>query len=358
MVTFHTIVTHKNPHLHFDEPFAIWLLRNFGEQVFPGINTAKIKSWGTGGKSPDGRSALEYEREGILPVGIGHGRFDEHPSVNGKRKEHECAATLIAKALGLIDEPALQELFEFALSSDCKPNGHPFDIANLAKASHQGPLSPEEIMDWVMKGIQIKYDQQFRFFDAVRKEFEENAKIEEIQGPKRILTMVSIVSNKSQINNFARSAQGVKADIVIQQQPSGNTQIFTNARSGLILYDVAQMINLAEQEADGKIKITKWEILSAEGMIPDGRWFFLQKGQMLLNGSITAPEVPPTKISFEKIKEIVRIGVDPQRFEPKRKEYCKSGTCRANMRNRCPWYKFGLNRCRKLRLKRYQNRTF
>lgn len=349
MVTFHTIVTHENPHLHFDETLAIWLLRKFGEQVFPGISTAKIKSWGTGGTTPDGRSAREYEQEGILLIGIGNGRFDDHPDVNGERKKHECATTLVAEALGLRDEPVLKEIFEFAVSSDRRAANHPFDIASIAKDSYQQTSNPEEIMDWVMKGIQIKYEKQLRFFDAVKKEFEQNSKVEEIQGPGRMLKMVSIVSDNAQMNNFARSIHGVKADIVIQKRPSGNVQIFTNAKSGLVLYDIAQMINLAEQEAEGEVKITDWKILSSEGMIPGGRWFFLQEGQMLLNGSLTAPGVPPTKISFEKIKEIIRIGVNPKRFEPKREERCKLGKCTATMRNRCRWYKFGLHRCRQIR---------
>jgi len=347
METFHTIVTHENPHLHFDETLVIWLLRKFGEQVFPGISTAKIKSWGTGGTTPDGRSAREYEQEGTLLVGIGKGRFDDHPDANGKRKEHECATTLVAKALGLRDEPALQELFEFAVSSDRNAGNHPFDIANVAKASHQGHLSPKEIMAWVMKGIEIKYQEQLRFFNAAKREFEQNSKVEEIQGPRRMLKMVSIVSDDTQMNKFARSVHGAKADIVIhKKRSSGNVLIFTNAKSGLVLYDIAQMINLAEQEAEGEINTTDWKILSAEGMIPGGRWFFLQKGQMLLNGSLTAPEVPPTEIPLEKIKEIVRIGVNPKRFEPKREKRCKLGNCTATMRNRCLWYGFGLHRCR------------
>lgn len=352
MATFHTIVTHANPHLHFDETLTIWLLRKFGEKVFLGISTAEIKSWGTGGKSPDGRSAQEYEQEGVLLIGIGNGRFDEHPSVNGKRKEHECAATLVAKALGLRDEPALQEIFEFVLSSDGKTSGHPFDIANIAKASYQETSSPEEIMDWVMKGIEIKYQEQLRFFDAVRREFEKKAKIEEIQGPKGMLTMVSIVSDNSQMNKFARSVHGVKADMVIQKRSSGNVQIFTNARSGLVLYDIAQMLRLTEQELKGEIRTKDWKMLAAEGKVEGAEeWFFQTAGQMLLNGSLTATQVPATKIPFDKIKEIVRIGVDPQRFEPKRKEHCKLGICMSTFKNRCPWYKFGLQRCRKVRFR-------
>jgi len=340
MATFHTIVTHESP--HFDEILGIWLLRKFGEKVFSGISTAEIKFWGTGGQSPDGRSAKQYEQEGVLLIGVGNGRFDEHPAVNGERKEHECAATLVAKALGLRDEPVFERIFKFAINSDLKAENHPFDIASIAKVFYQQTSDPEEVINWVMKGIGAKYQEQLQFFNVTKKEFEEKADVEEIQGPRRTIKMVSVVSDNPLMNRFARSVHGANADIVIQKRCSGNVQIFTNTKSGLILYAVAQMLRLTEQELKNDVRTKDWKMLASEGKVEGAEeWFFQVAGQMLLNGSLTATQVPATKISFEKIKEIVRIGVNPQRFEPKHTERCK--------RNKCPWYKFGLRRCRQIR---------
>lgn len=49
-----------------DEIAAIWILRKFGEEKFPGVSKAPIEFWNNGGNTPDGRSADEYERDGIL----------------------------------------------------------------------------------------------------------------------------------------------------------------------------------------------------------------------------------------------------------------------------------------------------
>lgn len=342
MATFHTIVTHECP--HFDEILGIWLLRKFGEKEFPGISSAKIKFWATG---------EEYEQEGTLFIGVGGGRFDEHPDVNGERKEHECAATLVAKALGLGDEPALEKILKFAINSDLKAGSHPFDITSIVKAFYQQTSDPEEVINWAVKGIEVKYQEQLRFLTVTRDEFEHSAQIEEIPGPNgRTLKMVSIASDNPLMSKFARSVHGVNADIVIQKQSSGNVQIFTNAKSGLVLYDVAQMLRLTEQELKNDIRTKDWKMLAAEGKVESAEeWFFQVAGQMLLNGSLTATQVPPTKISFEKIKEIVRIGVDLQSFEPGRADHCKLGTCMSTLRNECPWYKFGLRRCRQIRYK-------
>lgn len=352
MERYHTIVTHKSPHL--DEIAAIWFFRRFGERQFPGINTAKVDFWSTGGESPDGRPAEDYEREGVLLVGIGGGRFDEHSTIERERKEGECSATLVAKALGIDDEPFLERILKFIINRDLNGTGHPFDIASIVKVLHQQcPDDPERVMDWAMTALEAKYQEQLGFFIATKADFEENAEIEEIPGPKgRILKMATIVSDDPQMGKFARSTFGGQVDIVIQQRSSGNVQIFTNKRSGLVLYGVVQMIRLAEQEAKGQIVTTDWKELALEGKVAGAEEWYLQKaGQMLLNGSLTATQVSPTKIPLEKIQEIVRIGVNPMAFHPKYSSHCESGICISTCRNPCPWYSWGLHRCREMRFR-------
>ena len=68
-IIYKYIVTHSRPHL--DEIAAIWILRKFGEQTFPGISTAQLIFWETGGQTPDGRSSQEYDNEGYLLLGVG-----------------------------------------------------------------------------------------------------------------------------------------------------------------------------------------------------------------------------------------------------------------------------------------------
>ena len=356
MEKYHTIVTHVNPHL--DEITAIWLLRRFGEKKFLGISTAKITFWSTGGQAPDGRSAEDYEREGILLIGIGGGCFDEHPANGSARKKGECAATLVAKALGVDNDPALEKILKFAVNSDLKGTSHLFDLASIVKVLHQEyPDNPEKVMEWATIGLEAKYQEQLQFFNAAielaKADFEKDANIENILGPHgRTLKMATIISDNPQMSKFARSDYGGNADIVIQQRSSGNVQIFTNRFSGLVLYDVVQMIRLAEQEVKGKIVTTDWKELASEGKVEGvEEWYFQKAGQMLLNGSLTATQVPSTRLSLEKIKEIVRIGVNPMAFQPERAPGCQQGVCSSTLRQPCPWYQFGLHRCREIRFK-------
>lgn len=322
--------THDSPHL--DEIAARWLIEKFGDREF----------------------LDKYAPDRVIEVGIGGGSFDEHPVNGSARKEGECAATLVAKALEVDDDPALESILRFVSNQDLKGGAHPFDLAYLVRPLHQQfPDDPEKVIGWITFGLEVKYQEQMQFFNATKEEFERTAEIEAVLGPNgRTLKMVTLVSDDEQVNKFARSSFGGHAAITIQKQSSGNVQIFTNRIYGLTLYDVAQMIRLAEQQAKGLIVVSDWKQLASEGKV-DGaeEWYFHHAGQSLLNGSLSFKKVPPTRLSLDQIKEIVKIGINPQLFEESREKYCVEGKCISTGDSQCPWYYWGLHRCRLVRYK-------
>ncbi len=335
----HTIVVHCNP--HFEELVGIMIAREFGEKKYPNISRADIEFCGAGGETPDGRSVEEWERDGYYPIGVWRGKCDEHPGQNNGRKQDECSATLVAKDLGVADRPELRQLLRFALSSDLAGGQHPLSLAALLKMKYRQIDNPMAIINWAIAIIKDFYKDQIDLWEQAKREFEET----EIDGPfGRRLKLVVILSREKNASRYARMHG---ADIIIQRWETGNTQIFTKTSSGLKIYDIVQMIRLEEQKAMGQITITRWEDLAAEGFFCN--WHFQEMGQMLLNGSSSHPDVTPTLLSLERIKEIVRIGVNPRAFYPNRAENCKKGFCSSTSRNPCPWYPFGFHRCRKIR---------
>jgi hypothetical protein len=356
---FKIIATHQGVHL--DELVAICLLKKFGEEKFPGIRKAKVVYWNTGGKTPDGRSVEDYEKEGVLIVGMCGSKFDEHPSRGDQIRKGECATTLVAKYLGVEDDPALEKIFNYVIRDDTKGGSHPFDLSHIIKLLHQKyPDNPTKVVRWAIEAIEAKYEEQLQFFTVTKQEFERKAKIEDIFGPNgrqlKLITIVTIVSDDPQMNKFARSAHGCNADIVIQKNSLGNVQIFTNKKSSLLLYDVAQMIRLKEQYAKHKVVTTDWQKLASEGNVEGvEEWFFHYEGQMLLNGSLTASAVPPTRLTLDTIRALVKIGVDTNYFNDRRSNDCKEGICTSTRNSECSLYKFGLHRCRKIRFEMKKN---
>jgi len=339
------IITHPRP--HFDEVFAIWLLKKFGEEKFPGISSAKI-SFLAQEIEPPLDFDKKMEQEGKILVGIGGGRFDEHPTLQKEGKIGECAATLVAKDLGVEKLPELQRMLEFVRNHELKGAGHPFDIDCMMKVLYQYyEKNPEKVIEWAMVAIEAKYQEQVKFFSQTQEEFKKKAKIEIINlSDGRKIKLVVIVSDDERMHKFARY-QG--AGIFVQKGSQGNVQIHTNKKDRIDLYDVVKVIRLKEQEKKGRILTKDWEDLVREGRVEGAEeWWFDIKAQRLLNGSLTI-KAPPTHLSLEEIIEAIKIGIDDTLFHPSFSKSCKKGMCLSTLHKPCPWYRFGLLRCRKIR---------
>lgn len=336
------IVVHERPDL--DSIVGTWLLKKFGEKKFPGINEAKIEFLNNG-ELPKGKSANTLENEGRLYVDCGRGRFDHHPA---SEYPEDCAATLIAKYLEIDDDPALEKILRFVVNNDLKGQSHPFGLAYIIKLMHScHPDKPEMVISWATKALEVKYHEQFSFFSQAREDYEKRTEISEV-----VLTngkVFKIATATTDNENFSKYARFCGAAVVIQRKTSGNVQIHTNNRLGLTLYDVSQMIRLEEAKVKGVVINEDWKILSFDGKIKGAEeWYFHHKMQALLNGSLTAPNVPPTKISLEKIVELVKLGINYTYFP---NDTCKKGHC---IGYKCPDYWYGLHRCRKLRYNEVQ----
>lgn len=342
-MVFNRILTHERPHL--DEIVAIWLLRRFGEQRFPGIGTAAVEFTSIRRLAEAGRKPEDYEAEGTLLLGIGGGRFDEHPTLDADRKAGDCATTLVARDLGISDDPSLAKILRFVRAADVDGNASPFDISYVVKLLHaRHPEEPSRVIEWALVAIEAKYQEQLRFFTVVKPEFDAKAKVEEIAVGKKRLRVVTIDSDEDGIHKYARSEFGARAAIVIQRRSSGNVAVFGNKQAGVDLREAAKLIRLAEREAKGLEPAPADDKLLAEGYAPGAEeWFYHRQGQMLLNGSLTQADVPPTRLSLDRIAELVKIGVDPARLQP----LCQStGRCVGEV---CDWYAWQLSRCARFR---------
>jgi hypothetical protein len=342
-VVFKSILTHERPHV--DEIVAIWLLRKFGEQRFPGVGAAAVAFTSIRKLTAAGLTADDYEARGTLLLGIGGGRFDEHPTLEQDRKAGDCATTLVAKELGVSDDPSLAKIIRFVRAADVEGNASPFDISYVVKLLHaEHPDDPHRVIEWALVAIEAKYQEQLRFFTVVKPEFDAKARVEEITVGKKRWRVVTVDSDEDGIHKYARSEYGARAAVVIQRRSPGNVAVFGNKQVGVDLREAAKLIRLAEREAAGIELAPDDERLLAEGYAPGAeRWFYHRQGQMLLNGSLTQADVPATRLSLDRIAELVKIGVDPGRLKP----LCQSsGRCVGDV---CDWYPWSLARCVKLR---------
>jgi hypothetical protein len=265
--------------------------------------------------------------------------------VDGYRHIPALLTTLVAKELGVSDDPSLAKILRFVRAADVEGNASPFDISYVVKLLHaRHPDDPHRVIEWALVAIEAKYQEQLRFFTVVKPEFDAKAKVEEVAVGQRRLRIVAIDSDEDGIHKYARSEYGARAAIVIQRRSSGNVAVFGNKQVGVDLREAAKLIRMAERQAKGLELAADDERMLAEGYAPGAEeWFYHKQGQMLLNGSLTQADVPATRLSLERIAELVKIGVDPARVKP----LCEStGRCMGEV---CDWYAWSLARCVKLR---------
>jgi hypothetical protein len=141
--------------------------------------------------------------------------------------------------------------------------------------------------------------------------------MEEIKTAKKIEISKGyfIIVGESDNPKFNVAARQIGAAIVIQKNTDGHVQIFFNnkilgAKVEKIAKDLVECLRLREISLDSSKRVPQIKSsLRSTGRIEEvPEWYFFKGekgGCLLLNGSLTSPDVPPTKIPLEEIAEIV-----------------------------------------------------
>ncbi len=388
------IVAHK--YVDFDEVLAAFMLHQLPEAEihFPGANSAGIGFWNAGRKTIDGCYATdEWVRKAkLLPIGCGGGEFDEHPVPGRPRLQNECASTLVAKKLGVLGNPKLAQLLSFANRVNNTATASPDDISSYIKLHHaNGQLTVQQIFDWAHLGIAAKYYEAEPSDDftvqhiarlireqnregpnegdqwlevavrakALDQHLFETVTAEEYKkgvlvpfrgigrgGKMRDMQIYAVMSDDTRIHRYARSPFGDRPAVTIQMRSTGNVVIMSNKHDGISLRDVSSAIQVEEAILRGEY-IPNWEELRQE--LQHGVWYYFVPGQAVFNGSLTAPDTPPTLQELGRIVELVKIALSVNEFEPFHKHACCQGRCTASRDHPCHWYNWGLARCRGIR---------
>ena len=343
------IVTHKKPHL--DEIFAIELLRMHGENDFPGVSTAPIEFWEPAMAETRWQDHLA---DGTLLIGVGNGRFDEHAGQNRERKVGHTASSLVAAALHLKNDQAVQRMLEYVVPDDLQGSAGPFSLATLIVTMYGAyEDDPHFVIDWALVAIRTNFSKQEHFFDETMREYEERANVTKVRRRNGKCAIVSIESDDPQIASLARSKYGNRASVVIQRKSNGQILISANKGHGVKLKDVARLVRMEELKAKGIAGTDSWKDLEVEGTLPQvPEWHYFEVGAMVMNGSNTHPDVPATRLSLEQVTDLVQIALSVE-FEPSHESSCLIDEC-TNRIDPCIFYPLGLLRCRSVRFKEQQ----
>lgn len=299
---YNYIATHLSP--HFDDAVGIALLQEYGSKKYPGVEFAEIVMFPNSSSTPDGRPIKQWEEEGYLFVGMAASRFDEHPIAGRARREGECAATLVANNLSIRQNPEVEKLLDYAVRIDTKGGAGQFEISALMQDGMvEGMEDNLTVLAHVLGLLRSRIRRQKRFWGEVKTEFEQYAHVLRCFVPNCGPINVAVIqSDSKEMNAFARSRYGCEAGIVVQQNSRGHVQIHTAKQLDINIKMAVKRIRQAEQRMSGQ-PVSDWQSLGVDGTLAN--WHYYKEAQMLLNGSLTATEMPPTKLSLNEIVQIV-----------------------------------------------------
>ena len=289
------IPVHRNPHL--DELFGLWLLRNHGQEKFLGVKNVPIVIWGKAevlANPPDVALAT-----GSLCVGIGGGMFDEHGR-NGHKRE-DCATTLIAKYLGLMDDPVIGFLAKGLFEADAhNADGRMKTLAEKVKEYNRywaGSIDLEGLYRRVEVDIQVEI--------ARRKERLEAKALWESRMRKTIAG-VRIAGGVFDNVEYQHVARKNGAQLIIQRNSDGLTQILSLNGKDLDMPELTRQVRLAEVKASRlkSSRLVSDEELRGQGTVPEIPHWHLDRNN-LLNGSESYTDTPPSRIDIRELFQIV-----------------------------------------------------
>ncbi|MDD5438011.1 MAG: hypothetical protein PHC70_02600 [Patescibacteria group bacterium] len=306
------------PKIQADTAASFYILKNFGEKLFPGVNQAKVVFWTS---LPGGKSAKELEAEGYLTIDLG-GEFDHHLANEQLGKRTECAATIVARYLGVENDVTLKKLLAWAKRDDLQGKGtvsvDPLDRAFglsgiIMNANREYASDPRKALDLIEQIIDLHVREEKRRQVELPQELEkleQTGKIEKFdlrQGSAE-LKAAFIETENIAMAGFLRAAK--KIDLIIQRRVSGHTNIVTQQLRSIDLRPLIAVIRLSEADKKGiQLQVDESALMSAGRLAEIEEWYYDNAANSIQNGGISPEGVTPTKLSRPEIIALVKEAV-------------------------------------------------
>jgi hypothetical protein len=293
---------------------GIFLLKTFGKEKYHGIENAEVEILAG---IPQGKTEADFEKEGVLLIDIGKGKFDHHA-------QNSTASQLIAQDLGVSDSPALAKLLAYAERDDRYGMGtisqdtldKAFGLSGLAAALNKSiPHSPNEVIGYIIPLLTAHYLEERKRTEELPQEYKQKladsrAEEMEIKHRGKKIKVVAVESNDPSMAGWLRSSQGVKADVVIQKMDPGCVNIMTKQIKKIDLRGVAALLRKEELSSRNRnIGLSPQELTRPGRISQVPEWYYDRATNSLLNGGLNPKGIEATKISFQKIQQLVLQGL-------------------------------------------------
>jgi hypothetical protein len=309
------------PKIQPDTVLAVFLLKKFGEVMFPGVAEAEVVFWSS---TEPGKTPAQYEQEGTLLIDHAGSRFDHHRDDHGRKTE--CASSLVAKALGVTDKPELKKLLAWAKRDDLEGKGtissdpldRAFGLSGIIMTLNRTHAdNPQNILDFVYAIFEAHFHDEWRRANELPAEWrkaraEGRATESMINSALGSLRLITLDSENVALPGFLRAY--LKADVVIQRLPTGHINVITRQQKRVDLKPAVASIRRAEATATGfDISNLDQETLEKPGRVPGlDQWFYDTAANTIQNGGVNPQNIVPTALTLVQVTEALTRGLEPK----------------------------------------------
>lgn len=289
-----------------DTIVAVFLLQQFGEELFPGVASATV--------TVDPKAV---PKDGLLLIDVAGGEFDHHGT-------DKCAAELVAAKLGVLENPELRQMIAYARRDDMKGQGiiskdpidRTFGLSGLiASVNKQYPTDADRVVRTILPLLEAQYKNAYEHYVALpneiqrlksQKQFHEHT----LHTPIKNIKIAFIESDHVGVPGYLRSNTGGNYRVVVMKRSSGHVNIITKQNPKLDLSYLTALIRLQELETQGaSLEHPKKSLYGTGTHEQVSWWYYDPMTNSMLNGGVTPDQVPPTAIQWDMLQEIIIAGI-------------------------------------------------
>lgn len=333
---YHTIYVHKD--LNPDLVIALFLLKEYGDTVYPGITQARIEVME---ELQEDLNGTILEERGIISFGFENALFTAG--------ENRSFAEQIAKKLNLKKGIVIDAFIAIAAQTTQKEHSDFYIIL-------EGIIS--EYADRPSKALKAADPVLLAHLESLQEELDPIAseymkKLNEgdmlaFTAPRDRASDVRIICISSQnpeMAPFLHNHEEIKADVVCQQFESGHVNITTQYRSRINLEETIAILRIEEaRKKKLPFDTINWnELRAPDRMEGLEEWKYDEEVQGIFNTkSLGKQNQGATQLDLKDLKLVLQIGLDKNKLDRK----CPPVGCRGK---KCKYYFFNLDRCQKRR---------
>lgn len=318
---YHTILLPTRPQP--DTLIAIFLLKKFGREIFPGVERAEVHMSQI---VPEGETEQTLKEKGIILIDLGAGKFDHHTPQEGTT-----ASRLVAEYLDIQDNPALAKMLEYARRDDTfgkgTLSGDPLDRAFglsglIANLNRMHPHDSSRVADLIIPILEAHYEEELQRAEKLPREFQEKiqkneAEAFEVRHRGKKIKCVLVASDNVSLTGYLRSQQGGRFDVVAQWLSSGHVNILTRPAKRIDLRSLVALVRTEEAAQAHEALDRELSGLARPGRMPEvPQWYYDRATNSLQNGGVVPKEVPPTKISKKNLRTLLELGLSEKIWSP------------------------------------------